>query len=244
MKKLLTRLVAVLTISIISLNVKAADKEIIVPLTVEQHISFVYRHINFAGHDTLDYDVFKKGYLGYINLLMAGKLSVDKPILTVCDFSLSSNQNRMWIIDLRSREILLNTFVAHGQGSGDEYAVNFSNKTNSHQSSLGFYVTGKTYIGEHGNSLYLHGMDQGFNNAAYDRNIVVHGARYVDDNFIAQNKRLGRSWGCPAVSDKISDVVINLIKDGTCLFIYYPLKKYLASSYWLNKTPESFASRL
>lgn len=195
----------------------------------------VYNEIDF-GKNKLDYTVFAQAYTGYINLLAAGKLNTDKNLLTVCDMSKSSKEYRLWVIDIPSRKVLINDYVAHGQGSGEEYANRFSNRENSHQSSIGFYVTGDTYNGGHGLSLYLHGMDEGFNNAAYQRSIVVHGAPYVSEKFIASEGRLGRSWGCPAVSEKICSKLINTIKDGTCMYIYYPQEKYCNTSCWL-KTP-------
>ncbi|RYD54788.1 MAG: murein L,D-transpeptidase catalytic domain family protein [Sphingobacteriales bacterium] len=201
---------------------------------IDQHIKDVYSQIDFSKSKKLDFDVFQKAYHGYINLRNSGKLSSDKDILTVCDFSKSSTAYRLWVIDLREKKVLINDYVAHGQGSGDEFATMFSNTNSSHQSSLGFYVTGDTYVGKHGTSLRLHGMDKGFNNAAYERAVVIHGAAYVCDQFVAGQKRLGRSWGCPAVSDKIAGKMINTIKEGTCVFVYAPQKNYLQSSVWLN----------
>lgn len=195
----------------------------------------LFNKIDFTGAEPLNYDVFARAYTGYTNLLSEGKLNTDKSILTVCDYSLSSNKKRMWVIDIANNKLLLNTYVAHGQGTGEEYAKAFSNKEGSHQSSMGFYVTGNTYTGSHGNSLYLHGMDDGYNSAAYERAIVMHGAGYVSEDFIAGTGRLGRSWGCPAVSSELCDKIIDCTKDGTCLFIYYPEEHYLAGSYWLNK---------
>jgi hypothetical protein len=202
---------------------------------VEGYTKKLYNQLDFGKSNKLPYEIFSKAYRGYLNLREAGKLSTEKEILTVCDFTRSSNENRMWIIDLKERKLLYNTYVAHGAGTGEEYAVKFSNNFESHQSSLGFYVTGGTYMGEHGSSLYLHGMDQGYNTNAYDRSIVLHGANYVCEQFIAGNERLGRSWGCPAVNDKLAQPIINTVKDGTCLFIYYPEKNYLKTAYWMNK---------
>jgi hypothetical protein len=204
---------------------------------MRRRVEAVYNSIDFVSFSKPDFNVFEKAYRGYLNLRNSGEINTDKPVLTICDMSMSANTNRMWIIDLRAQKVLLNTLVAHGQASGEEYANRFSNKMNSHQSSIGFYITGNTYIGEHGKSLYLYGKDKGFNHLAYKRNIVVHGADYVNDHFIAGNKRLGRSWGCPAVSGDISDKVIDMIKDSTCMFIYFPEKKYIQTSYWLNKKP-------
>jgi len=202
---------------------------------LETYIYNVYSHIDFGTGAHLSYEAFDKAYRGYINLRNDGKLNADKEIISVCDFSLPSSENRLWIINLAQKKVLFNTYVAHGQGSGEDYASSFSNKFNSHQSSLGFYVTADTYEGEHGTSLHLQGMDEGFNDAAYERGIVVHGAAYVCNKFVCENDRLGRSWGCPAVPSALSLPIINTIKDGTCLFIYYPENRYLNSSYWLNK---------
>ena len=203
--------------------------------SVENYISTLYNGIDFTKSERLPYEVFNKAYRGYLNLRNAGKLNTDKEIISVCDFNLPSTENRLWIIDLAAKKVLFNTLVAHGEGSGEDYANSFSNKFDSHQSSLGFYVTGDTYDGEHGISLYLAGMDGGFNDAAYDRGIVVHGADYVCNKFVCTHQRLGRSWGCPAVPAKLSLPIINTIQNGTCLFIYYPDPSYLSSSYWLNK---------
>jgi hypothetical protein len=147
---------------------------------------------------------------------------------------LPSTANRLWVIDLSQKKVLFNTYVAHGQGSGNAYAMEFSNNDGSHQSSLGFYVTRDTYSGKHGNSLRLDGMDQGFNDRALDRAVVMHAAEYCSNSYVNQNNRLGRSWGCPAVSPQLAQPIINAIKGGTCLFIYAPKANYLKSSKWLN----------
>jgi hypothetical protein len=202
-------------------------------ISVDNYIRNLYSQIEF-GKNKLSYDVFEKAYRGYANLKNAGKLNESKNILTVVDFSKSSTENRLWVIDLDAKKLLINDYVAHGQGSGNEFATAFSNNANSHQSSLGFYVTADTYIGKHGQSLRMHGMDKGYNCAAYDRAVVVHGANYVSNDFVAGQKRLGRSWGCPAVSNELAPKFINLIKDRTVLFVYYPEAKYLSSSQWLN----------
>lgn len=202
---------------------------------VENYISSVYQQIDFTGTDKVSYTVFSKAMHGYLNLRNAGRLATGKEILSICDFNQPSSANRLWVIDLASHKVLFNTYVAHGQGTGEEFAQKFSNKMNSHQSSLGFYVTTDVYTGEHGTSLHLQGMDQGFNDLAFKRDIVVHGADYVSQEFICENQRLGRSWGCPAVSPQLAEPIINAIKDGTCLFIYYPDQKYLKTAYWINK---------
>lgn len=236
MKRVIVCVCAYLVIVASSYKVVSADEAL--PSNresaVETYIATLYSQIDFTRSARLSYDVFDKAIHGYLNLRSAGKLSLTKEIISICNFSLPSTVNRLWIIDLAAKKVLFNTYVAHGEGSGEDSAFAFSNDANSHQSSLGFYVTADTYDGEHGTSLHLNGMDQGFNDAAFDRGIVVHGAPYVCNQFICAHQRLGRSWGCPAVPAKLSLPIINAIKDSTCLFVYYPDANYLQSSYWVN----------
>ena len=154
-------------------------------------------------------------------------------ILTVCDFSQPSDKKRMYILDVKNYKVLLNTYVAHGKNSGLEYAKQFSNRPESLQSSLGFYVTKGTYFGKHGLSLKLSGQERGFNDKAEARAVVVHGANYIGDNRLGA-PYMGRSFGCPAVPQKLASKVINTIKDGTTLFIYHPSQQYLHGSTILN----------
>jgi L,D-transpeptidase catalytic domain len=170
---------------------------------------------------------------GYEKLLKKGTIS-NPDIITICDFSLSSRRKRLFIINLKEGELVLDTYVAHGRKSGTEYARKFSNKASSHQSSLGFYVTGNTYYGDNGLSLRMEGLDAGFNDNALRRNIVIHGCEYVGDDFIQGNSFMGRSFGCPAVPEEQIANIVNTIKKGSCFFIYYPEKKYLTKSKILN----------
>lgn len=206
---------------------------------VDSYISDLYTEIDFGRGDKLNEEVFDKAVRGYLNLKAAGKLSDDKQILSVADFTKSSTENRLWVIDLKAKKVLFNTYVAHGQGSGIDMPTVFSNEDGTHASSLGFYVTEGTYTGKHGNSLRLNGLDNGFNDAALARGIVVHAADYVSKYTIAGQGRLGRSWGCPAVAPELAQPIINTIKGGTCLFIYYPQPKYMKTAYWLNKKVET-----
>ena len=171
-------------------------------------------------------------YRGHQVLEEKGVLS-NPDILTVCDFTQSSLSKRMYIIDLKNYKLLLNTYVAHGRNSGLDYAERFSNKPESLESSLGFYVTKNTYQGKHGLSLKLSGLDQGFNDNAEARDVVVHGAPYIGEQR-ANSSYMGRSFGCPAVPQKLAPTVINLIKNGTCLFIYHPNESYIENSSILN----------
>ena len=193
----------------------------------------IYNSLQFT-EEKLNFEVFEKAFLGFQNLKKSGKLEPTAHLLSVCDFSLSSCKKRLWVIDLDEKKILFNTLVAHGKGTGEEFATNFSNTENSHQSSLGFYITEQTYTGDNGYSLRLFGMDKGYNDAALERCIVMHGANYVSEDFIRSEKRLGRSWGCPAIPRELTQPIINTIKNGTCLFIYYPDQNYLTQSEWLK----------
>lgn len=156
--------------------------------------------------------------------------AVKKPVLTVIDYSLPSNKQRMWIFDLRKDKLLYNTYVAHGKNSGADTPNHFSNQNLSKETSLGTYVTRDTYIGSKGYSLNLQGLEKGFNDNAYNRRVVVHGAWYVEPDFIKKSGRAGRSWGCPSIAQTIARPVINLIKGGSVLFAYFPDKYYLTHS--------------
>jgi hypothetical protein len=184
----------------------------------EKYVSNVYEsaHLQESG---LASTVFEKAVTGFINLKIAGKLSPNCSILTIVDYAKSSCEKRMWIIDVISDELLLNTWVAHGQGSGEDMADRFSNKLDSHKSSLGFYLTDDVYYGKNGLSLKLDGLDVGFNENARTRAIVVHGADYVSQGAIDHLGYLGRSFGCPAVPTEVAEQVINTIKDKTVMFI-------------------------
>jgi len=198
----------------------------------------IYKELQFTD-EKLNFEVFEKAFLGFQNLKKSRKLVPSAKLLSICDFSLSSNRKRLWVIDLDEKKVLFNTLVAHGKGTGEEFATNFSNTEDSHQSSLGFYITEQAYNGDNGYSMRLFGMDKGYNDAALERCIVMHGANYVSEDFIRSEKRLGRSWGCPAVSREMAQPIIDTIKNQTCLFIYYPDQNYLASSEWLKNAEKT-----
>jgi hypothetical protein len=181
----------------------------------------------------LSSEAFDYAWKGYQRLLEK-KMIVLADYLTICDFSQSSKQKRLYVIDLANNKLIINTYVAHGKNSGSEYATRFSNNPESLQSSLGFYVTADTYTGEHGLSLRIKGVDPGFNDKAWERSIVIHGAAYVDGERAKNGIFMGRSWGCPAVPQKESNHIITTIKNGTCLFIYHPSRNYLLGSKILN----------
>jgi outer membrane receptor protein involved in Fe transport len=185
------------------------------------------------GKKGLNKDAFIYAYTGYKKLEEEGLLNKEG-LITICDFSQSSKRKRLYLINLNECKLLLNTYVAHGRNSGGEYARKFSNRPESRQSSLGFYRTKTTYWGGHGLALTLSGLEPGFNDKAERRKIVLHGSLYIGDNYRRWGKFMGRSFGCPAVPMKQSKILINTIKDGSCLFIYHPSKNYLSGSKILN----------
>lgn len=183
----------------------------------------------FERHDSKPgYEVLRKAVTGFFNLESEDRIG--KNLLTIIDFSLSSNRERMWIIDLNRQKVVHSCLCAHGRNSGDEYAESFSNTPSSYKSSLGFYVTGDTYTGKHGLSLLLDGAEPGINDKARERAIVMHGADYVSRDFINLNGRLGRSFGCPSIPMENHEEIINMLSGRSCLYIYYPDAGYMKTS--------------
>jgi hypothetical protein len=177
--------------------------------------------------------VFEYALKGYYYMVEHHWLSKTN-LLSICDLSQSSRNKRLYVLDLEQKTVMVNTYVAHGRNSGMEYAQSFSNNPSSHKTSLGFYVTQDTYYGANGLSLKIRGMEKGFNDRASGRNIVVHGSEYVGPDFLQMNGVSGRSYGCPAIPADESQEIIDLIKEGTCLFIYHPTKRYISRSKILN----------
>ena len=187
----------------------------------------LYHEMALEG--TIDYTVFERAIAGYNRMG-----SFDKNILTVIDFTKPSTEKRLFVIDLKLKKVLFISYVAHGRNSGEKYATSFSNQEGSFKSSLGFYQTENTYYGKNGYSLVLNGLERGINDKAKERAIVVHGAAYADPSVVSRGGRLGRSFGCPAVPQKLSRPIIDAIKGGSVMYIYAATPEYLAQSHILN----------
>jgi len=181
----------------------------------------------------IDKSVLRLSLTAYMN---ARKKGLDKKgVLTVIDYSKPSSEKRLWVFDLNRGKTLFNTWVTHGKNTGDVKATSFSNKTGSLKSSLGVFVTDSSpYMGGNGYSLRLKGLEKGVNDNAYNRNVVIHGAAYVNADTIKKYGRIGRSWGCPAVDLKTAKPLINTIKENTLLVAYYPDRSWLSSSKFLT----------
>jgi hypothetical protein len=194
----------------------------------------IYSSLNLSGFG-LSSDAWQLAVKGFEKLKYQGKL-LNSSILTIIDFSQSSNNKRMYVVDLVGKTLLYQTYVAHGRNTGEEYAERFSNQTGTFKSSLGFYITRNVAIGSKvGLSLVLEGLERGFNDKARQREIILHGADYATENFIHKYGRLGRSLGCPALPPNLIKPVAETIKEGTCLFIYHPDANYIRKSEVLNQ---------
>jgi hypothetical protein len=162
-----------------------------------------------------------------------------RDLLTVIDYSLPSTQPRLFVFDLVARKLLFRELVAHGRNSGDNVPSFFSNSSGSLASSLGLFVTADPYVGGNGYSLRLRGLEEGINDMAWDRAIVMHGAAYVSKTAIKVLGRLGRSWGCPAVRPQIAHKIIDTLRGGSAVFAYYPEKTWLATSAFVHGAASS-----
>jgi hypothetical protein len=166
-------------------------------------------------------------------------LLADPSTLTVIDYSRPSTATRLFVLDLASGALIRQELVAHGRNSGDNLATHFSNVPGSYQSSLGLFVTLDRYVGRHGRSLRLEGLEHGINDRAFERAIVMHGASYVGAEFAAVAGRIGRSFGCPAVRREAVDALIDRIHGGSAVFAYYPDPAWLARSSFLGECAEA-----
>lgn len=185
---------------------------------------------------SLDPDILGLALQAHDQAFERGLLS-NPNILSVIDYSRPSVEPRFWVFDLAARKLLFEELVAHGRNSGDNIARNFSNVESSLASSFGLYVTGGVYMGKHGRSLRLEGQEAGYNDNALARGIVIHAADYVSPAMVAARGRLGRSWGCPALSPRITARVIDTIREGSALFAYYPDSSWIENSAFLKGAP-------
>lgn len=197
------------------------------PISVDKKIS----SLNNAAHNSVNPKVLKLALTAYNCAVLSGQGKQEK--LTIVDYSRPSSERRLWVFDLANDKLLFNSLVAHGKGSGEAFANHFSDKPETHASSLGLFITGNVYKGRDGYSLKLLGLEENFNSHAESRNIVIHGAPYVNE-MLASSGRIGRSWGCPAVPKQLAAPIINTIKDGGVVFSYYPDANWLKESKYLH----------
>lgn len=209
------------TKNVTAMSIAKVEKRSVIDTKIEN----IYNTLNTNSFVLPELKTFTEALKGFYFLKEKG--IIQKDILTLIDFSLSSNLKRLWVIDLSSNTILFQSLVAHGKNTGEEFASAFSNVNSSFKSSLGFYATGEIYQGKHGASLRLDGLERGINDQARKRGVVMHGADYVSESFIRAHKRLGRSQGCPAVPVELTDDIIQTIKGKSCLYIYHPSRSFV-----------------
>lgn len=210
----------------------ASERKTVELRMVINQAAILYDYMNLE-QSGLDQKAFEYAWRGYHNLLKKGLIR-KKAVLSICDFSQSSCSKRLYVIDVRHKKLLYRTYVAHGQNSGAEFASSFSNQPESFKSSLGFYVTRRTYWGKNGLSLKIEGVDSGYNDLAGKRNIVLHGSSYVSQKYMSNFGSIGTSLGCPAIPLPMSPRIIRAVKNGSCFFIYHPTQIYFEQSTVLN----------
>lgn len=194
-----------------------------IELSSKKNEERLYQEIGLKGK--LDYEVFKTALNGYNKI--EGKR---KELLTIIDYSKPSTEKRFFVIDMERKKLLVHSHVSHGKNSGGNIATSFSNKMSSNKSSLGFFLTENTYMGGNGYSLVLNGLEKGINDKAKERYIVIHGADYANPRFAQSQGRLGRSLGCPALPKDVSKKAIDMIKNGSVIFVYGNDTNYLEKS--------------
>jgi hypothetical protein len=199
-------------------------------ITVVSATEILYQHLS---EPALPLAALKSSIEVYKRLTNEGQIINDK-VITIIDFTKPSDLERLFVIDLVEEKIIYKSLVAHGKNSGENYATSFSNNPESHQSSLGYYLTGKSYVGRHGNSLLLNGLEKGINDNARKRAVVIHGAEYVSQGYIESNGKLGRSFGCPALPEETASEIINTIQEESLLFIYSSDRNYCKNSSFFN----------
>ncbi len=196
-------------------------------------ISLVQQKYMLLDEPDLNPDAFRLGMMGYFSLRSKGMVRNDS-LLTIIDYTMPSSADRFFVINLHLNQVVYKSLVSHGRNSGELYASRFSNRKQSHQSALGFFLTAEPYRGGQGYSLMLNGVDTGYNDLSRARAIVIHGADYATGKYITRYGRLGRSFGCPALPPYINTPVINLIRDGSVMFSYFPDEGYLRNSVILH----------
>ncbi len=165
-----------------------------------------------------------------------GNGDADRFQYAVTDFSMHSSDQRQWLLDLTDGSVLAELYVAHGEGSSSGNsgeADTFSNTDNSHQSSLGMMRGGEEYTGTYGASMRIDGLESGYNDNVRDRAIVLHPWEGSRAEYVSRWGETAETWGCPALDDRLSADVIDVLADGGLLFFWYPDTDWRSGSGYL-----------
>lgn len=179
--------------------------------------SFVFLDAYAGKSLVVDKKIRPKGEPAYMT---RGPITIQSKYAAIIDYSRPSTSKRLYLIDLSTGQVE-KFYVAHGRNSGTLVPTEFSNVNMSKMTSLGIMVGGDTYVGGHGRSMNLYGLEP-TNSLTAERDIVMHGADYVSDRFIENNGRLGLSWGCPAVEPRVLPKLIEALGNGSMIYHYYP----------------------
>jgi hypothetical protein len=142
-----------------------------------------------------------------------------RDFIGVADFSLPSRAPRFHLVKLADGSVQSH-LVAHGRGSDPSrtgWLERFSNEPRSNATSAGAYRTGSFYVGAHGHSIRLEGLDP-TNSNALSRAIVVHGAWYVSEEMLSFSGILGRSQGCFAVASSSLPAIMTRLGPGRLIY--------------------------
>jgi hypothetical protein len=143
----------------------------------------------------------------------------ERRMMGIADFSVASANPRFHLVNLESGDASA-FLVSHGKGSDPDHSgwvQSFSNIPGSEATSSGAYLTGESYVGQHGLSRRLTGLDPE-NDAAEARAIVVHRADYVSTAMIEKWGKIGRSQGCFAFSDDDIDQILWRLPQGSLIY--------------------------
>jgi len=228
MKNLKFALIAVLIFISCQPSLYRTEKIPQIDNQLESEIENIYQQSELS--DKLNFKIFRMGMVGLHHMEIP-----KKDVITIIDYSQPSTEKRLFIIDLVNNKLLFYTLIAHGKNSGENLATVFSNVPESKTSTIGFFITAETYMGSNGYSLRIDGIEKGINHNARKRDIIIHKADYVSEEFIKQEGRLGRSWGCPALPNEVSKDIIDIIKEGTCIFVYGEDDNYIKKSNYIEK---------
>jgi hypothetical protein len=187
-----------------------------------------------AGISRAQYDIMIAQFKNYDKLkaaanqkasehkdLVGSQVVGNKNYVMFIDFSLSSAEERLYVVNLVTGNIS-KFLVTHGMGSDinhNGYAESFSNEDNSHKSSLGLYISAGIYVGKHGESVRLHGLSS-TNSNALERAIVMHAASYVSEDIADSQGHIGRSHGCPAMNAADWKLLKPKVNGGVLLLAY------------------------